>query len=77
MGAARWWRAVAAAAYRARPSLTCVYLFRQALAAWHAAGRRAATAQALFGLGLVYQVLHSDWTSAIGGTQSRPSPLKR
>ena len=26
---------------------------------------RAATAQALFGLGLVYQVLHSDWTSAM------------
>ena len=40
-------------------------LFRQALAAWHAAGQRAATAQALFGLGLVYQVLHSDWTSAM------------
>ena len=40
-------------------------LFRQALAAWHAAGQRAATAQALFGLGLVYQVLHGDWTSAM------------
>ena len=41
------------------------HLFRQALAAWHAAGQRPATAQALFGLGLVYQVLHSDWTSAM------------
>jgi tetratricopeptide (TPR) repeat protein len=40
-------------------------LFRQALAAWHAAGQQAATAQALFGLGLVYQVLHSDWISAM------------
>ncbi|MBV9093626.1 MAG: hypothetical protein JO132_07090 [Streptosporangiaceae bacterium] len=40
-------------------------LFRQALAAWHAAGRRAATGQALFGLGLVYQVLHGDWASAM------------
>ena len=40
-------------------------LFRQALAAWHAAGQRAATAQALFGLGLVYQVLHGDWASAM------------
>ena len=40
-------------------------LFRQALAAWHAAGQRPPTAQALFGLGLVYQVLHDDWTSAM------------
>jgi len=40
-------------------------LFRQALAAWHAAGQGPATAQALFGLGLVYQVLHSDWASAM------------
>jgi tetratricopeptide (TPR) repeat protein len=40
-------------------------LFRQALAAWHAAGQRPATAQALFGLGLVYQVLHDDWASAM------------
>jgi tetratricopeptide (TPR) repeat protein len=40
-------------------------LFRQALAAWHPAGQRATTAQALFGLGLVYQVLHDDWTSAM------------
>lgn len=41
------------------------HLFRQALETWHAAGPRPATAQALFGLGLVYQVLHSDWTSAM------------
>ena len=40
-------------------------LFRQALAAWHAADQQPGTAQALFGLGLVYQVLHSDWTSAM------------
>jgi tetratricopeptide (TPR) repeat protein len=40
-------------------------LFRQALAAWHAVGQQPATAQALFGLGLVYQVLHDDWTSAM------------
>lgn len=40
-------------------------LFRQALAAWHAAGQRPATGQALFGLGLVYQVLHDDWASAM------------
>jgi tetratricopeptide (TPR) repeat protein len=40
-------------------------LFRQALAAWHAADQRPPTAQALFGLGLVYQVLHDDWTSAM------------
>jgi tetratricopeptide (TPR) repeat protein len=40
-------------------------LFRQALAAWHAADQRPSTAQALFGLGLVYQVLHSDWPSAM------------
>lgn len=38
--------------------------FGQALAAWHAADQRAAAAQALPGLGLVHQVLHSDWTSA-------------
>jgi tetratricopeptide (TPR) repeat protein len=40
-------------------------LFRQALTAWHSAGQRPATAQALFGLGLVYQVLHDDWPSAM------------
>ena len=41
------------------------HLFRQALETWHAVGPRAATAQALFGLGLVYQVLHGDWASAM------------
>jgi tetratricopeptide (TPR) repeat protein len=40
-------------------------LFRQALAARHAAGQQPATAQALFGLGLVYQVLRDDWPSAM------------
>jgi tetratricopeptide (TPR) repeat protein len=40
-------------------------LFRQALAAWQEAGARAATAHSLFGLGLVYQVLRSDWGSAM------------
>jgi tetratricopeptide (TPR) repeat protein len=40
-------------------------LFRQALAAWHVAGQQPATGQALFGLGLVYQVLRDDWASAM------------
>ena len=40
-------------------------LFRQALAAWQEAGAHAATAHSLFGLGLVYQVLRSDWGSAM------------
>jgi tetratricopeptide (TPR) repeat protein len=40
-------------------------LFREALAAWQAAGQLPATAHALFGLGLVYQVLHRDWASAM------------
>ena len=40
-------------------------LFRQALAAWHAAGQRPPAGQALFGLGLVYQVLRDDWASAM------------
>ena len=40
-------------------------LFREALAAWHAAGQQTETAQALFGLGLVYQVLRRDWASAM------------
>jgi tetratricopeptide (TPR) repeat protein len=40
-------------------------MFRQALTAWHAADQRPATAQALFGLGLVYQVLRDDWASAM------------
>jgi tetratricopeptide (TPR) repeat protein len=40
-------------------------LFRQALTAWQEAGARAATAHSLFGLGLVYQVLHRDWSAAM------------
>ena len=40
-------------------------LFRQALMAWQEAGASAATAHSLFGLGLVYQVLHSDWSTAM------------
>jgi len=41
------------------------HLFRQALTAWPEAGARAAAAHSLFGLGLVYQVLHSDWSTAM------------
>jgi tetratricopeptide (TPR) repeat protein len=41
------------------------HLFREALTAWQEAGERAATAHSLFGLGLVYQVLHRDWSSAM------------
>ena len=40
-------------------------LFRQALASWQQLGEPADMAQSLFGLGLVYQVLHSDWTTAM------------
>jgi tetratricopeptide (TPR) repeat protein len=40
-------------------------LFRQALACWQQLGEPAESAQSLFGLGLVYQVLHSDWTTAM------------
>ena len=40
-------------------------LFRQALTAWQDAGENAATVQSLFGLGLVYQVLHRDWSTAM------------
>ena len=40
-------------------------LFRQALTAWQEAGPRAAAAHSLFGLGLVYQVLHRDWSAAM------------
>jgi tetratricopeptide (TPR) repeat protein len=40
-------------------------LFRQALARWQQLGEPAESAQSLFGLGLVYQVLHSDWTTAM------------
>jgi len=40
-------------------------LFRQALGCWQQLGEPADSAQSLFGLGLVYQVLHSDWTTAM------------
>jgi tetratricopeptide (TPR) repeat protein len=50
-------------------------LFRQSLLRWQELGEReagdtaaatgAGTAQALFGLGLVFQVLHSDWMTAM------------
>lgn len=40
-------------------------LFRQALACWQLLGEPADTAQSLFGLGLVFQVLHSDWMTAM------------
>jgi tetratricopeptide (TPR) repeat protein len=40
-------------------------LFRQALARWQAAGEQAGTARALFGLGLVFQVLREDWMTAM------------
>ena len=40
-------------------------LFRQALMAWQEADARAATAHSLFGLGLVYQVLRRDWSTAM------------
>jgi tetratricopeptide (TPR) repeat protein len=40
-------------------------LFRLALACWQQLGEPPDSAQSLFGLGLVYQVLHSDWTTAM------------
>jgi len=40
-------------------------LFRQALACWQELGEQAATAQSLFGLGLVFQVLRRDWMTAM------------
>lgn len=40
-------------------------LFRLALTAWQEAGARAAAAYSHFGLGLVYQVLRRDWTTAM------------
>jgi tetratricopeptide (TPR) repeat protein len=40
-------------------------LFRRALARWQQAGEPADAAEALFGLGLVFQVLHSDWITAM------------
>jgi len=40
-------------------------LFRTALARWQDAGEPAGTAQPLFGLGLVFQVLREDWMTAM------------
>jgi tetratricopeptide (TPR) repeat protein len=40
-------------------------LFRQALAYWQDSGDATASAQSLFGLGLVFQVLRSDWMTAM------------
>jgi tetratricopeptide (TPR) repeat protein len=40
-------------------------LFRRALAAAEEAGEAASTAQSLFGLGLVFQVLRRDWMTAM------------
>jgi len=40
-------------------------LFRQAIACWQRAGLDSGSAQSLFGLGLVFQVLHSDWAAAM------------
>lgn len=40
-------------------------LFRQALACREQLGELAGGAQSLFGLGLVFQLLHSDWTAAM------------
>lgn len=40
-------------------------MFRQALACWQQLGEPVGAAQSLFGLGLVFQVLHSDWMTAM------------
>jgi tetratricopeptide (TPR) repeat protein len=40
-------------------------MFRQALTCWNKLGEPVGAAQSLFGLGLVYQVLHSDWMTAM------------
>lgn len=40
-------------------------MFRQALTHWQGTEDQAGTAQSLFGLGLVYQVLHQDWMTAM------------
>jgi tetratricopeptide (TPR) repeat protein len=40
-------------------------MFRQALACWQQLGEPIGVAQSLFGLGLVFQVLHSDWMTAM------------
>ena len=41
------------------------HMFRQALACWQQLGEPIGAAQSLFGLGLVFQVLHSDWMTAM------------
>ena len=41
-------------------------LMRSALAIWQEIGDRAGTARALFGVGLVFQVLRGDWDAAMG-----------
>ena len=40
-------------------------MFRQALTCWQQLGEPVGAAQSLFGLGLVFQVLHSDWMTAM------------
>ena len=40
-------------------------LMRRALAVWRETGDAAGTARALFGMGLVHQVLHRDWAAAM------------
>jgi tetratricopeptide (TPR) repeat protein len=40
-------------------------MFRQALGRWQELGEPVGAAQSLFGLGLVFQVLHSDWMTAM------------
>jgi tetratricopeptide (TPR) repeat protein len=40
-------------------------MFRQALTCWQQLGEPIGAAQSLFGLGLVFQVLHSDWMTAM------------
>jgi tetratricopeptide (TPR) repeat protein len=40
-------------------------LMRRALAVWRETGDTVGTARALFGLGLVFQVLHRDWAAAM------------
>ncbi len=40
-------------------------MFRQALGCWQQLGEPVGAAQSMFGLGLVFQVLHSDWMTAM------------
>jgi tetratricopeptide (TPR) repeat protein len=40
-------------------------MFRQALSCWQQLGEPVGAAQSMFGLGLVFQVLHSDWMTAM------------